>query len=52
MKYTCCYCGYIYTEAAGDPEQGVCRNTRWEDVPNLFVCPVCGSKKERFSEEF
>ncbi len=52
MHYTCPYCGYVYTEAAGVPEQGVLVNTRWEDVPNLFVCPICGSEKDTFSEEF
>ena len=52
MKYVCSFCGYVYAEEAGVYEQGVLANTHWDDVPNGFVCPICGSEKELFSEEF
>ena len=48
MKYEC-VCGYVYDEAAGDPENGVKAGTKWEDVPEDFACPLCGAGKEAFS---
>ncbi len=50
MKYVC-PCGYIYDEALGDPDNGIAPGTKWEDVPDDFLCPVCGLGKEFFEEE-
>ncbi|MFA7661721.1 MAG: rubredoxin [Anaerovoracaceae bacterium] len=50
-KYVCNLCGYVYDEAAGDPDNGVAAGTKWEDVPEDWVCPLCGAPKEEFSEE-
>ena len=41
-KYVCDVCGYVYDEAAGDPDNGIAPGTRWEDLPEDFVCPLCG----------
>ena len=49
-KYVCDVCGYIYDEAAGDPDNGIEPGTAWEDVPEDFVCPLCGVGKDQFSE--
>ena len=49
-KYVCTVCGYIYDEAAGDPDIGVEPGTKWEDVPEDWVCPVCGVGKDQFEE--
>ena len=49
-KYVCDVCGYIYDEAAGDPDNGIEVGTKWEDVPEDFVCPLCGVGKDQFSE--
>ena len=49
-KYVCTVCGYIYDEAAGDPDKGVEPGTKWEDVPEDWVCPVCGVGKDQFEE--
>ena len=49
-KYVCTVCGYIYDEAAGDPDNGVEPRTKWEDVPEDWVCPVCGVGKDQFEE--
>jgi len=49
MKYEC-FCGYIYDEAAGDPDNGYAPGTKWADLPDDFVCPVCGAGKDAFSE--
>ncbi len=51
MKYICNICGYIYDEAAGDPDNGIVAGTKWEDVPDDFVCPVCGVDKTNFSAQ-
>ena len=39
MKYVCEVCGYVYDEAAGDPDNGIAPGTKWEDLPEDFVCP-------------
>ncbi len=49
-KYVCTVCGYIYDEAAGDPDNGVEPGTKWEHVPEDWVCPVCGVGKDQFEE--
>ncbi len=49
-KYVCDVCGYIYDEAVGDPDNGIEPGTAWEDVPEDFVCPLCGVGKDQFSE--
>ena len=41
-KYVCDVCGYIYDEEIGDPDNGVEAGTKWEDVPEDFLCPLCG----------
>ncbi|PCC98844.1 rubredoxin [Halopseudomonas pelagia] len=48
--YLCPECGYEYSEAAGDAHMGFAPGTRWEQVPEGFVCPDCAiSYKEDFS---
>ena len=42
--------GYIYDEEIGDPDNGIEPGTKWEDVPDDFVCPLCGVGKDQFSE--
>mgnify|MGYP003235616392 CR=1 FL=1 len=39
-KYVCDVCGYVYDEAAGDPDNGIAPGTRWEDLPEDFLCPL------------
>ena len=50
-KYICDVCGYVYDEVAGDPDNGIAAGTKWEDVPEDFVCPLCGVGKDSFSKE-
>ncbi len=47
-KMRCTLCGYEYDPAAGDPDNGVEPGTAWEDVPEDWVCPICGAGKEEF----
>ena len=41
-KWQCVVCGLIYDEAEGWPEDGIEPGTKWEDVPEDWVCPDCG----------
>lgn len=50
-KYVCLICGYVYDEEAGDPDSGVAPGTVWENVPDDFVCPLCGVGKDQFEEQ-
>ena len=47
-KWTCVVCGYVYDEAVGDPDSGIAPGTKFEDLPDDWVCPVCGVGKEDF----
>lgn len=49
-KYVCDLCGYEYDPEVGDPDNGVKPGTAFEDLPDDWVCPVCGAGKEDFSE--
>jgi rubredoxin len=49
-KYLCTACGYVYDPEAGDPDAGVAPGTAFEDVPDDWVCPLCGVGKELFEE--
>jgi rubredoxin len=50
-KYECSVCGYVYDPAKGDPDNGVEPGTKFEDVPDDWVCPVCGAGKSEFEKE-
>jgi rubredoxin-NAD+ reductase len=47
-QYLCDVCGYIYDEAKGDPDSGIAPGTLWEDIPDDWVCPDCGTSKASF----
>ena len=51
MKYVCQVCGYVYNEELGEPESGIAAGTKWEDLPEDYVCPLCGVGKDEFAEE-
>ena len=46
--YVCSVCGYVYQEAQGLPSAGIAPGTRWEDLPEDWVCPLCGAGKGAF----
>ena len=50
MQQVCGLCGYEYDEADGSPENGLKPGVAWENVPDDFICPVCGAGKEEFTE--
>jgi len=47
-KYLCVVCGHIYDPAEGDPDGGIAPGTAFEDIPEDWVCPVCGVGKDDF----
>lgn len=47
-KWECIVCGLIYDDAKGWPDDGIAPGTRWEDVPQDWLCPDCGVGKEDF----
>jgi rubredoxin/flavin reductase (DIM6/NTAB) family NADH-FMN oxidoreductase RutF len=49
-KYECTVCGYIYDPELGDPEGGIKPGTPFEDLPDDWVCPVCGADKSQFEK--
>lgn len=50
-KYVCIPCGYVYDPAEGDLDAGIEPGTSFEDLPEDWVCPVCGVGKDMFEEE-
>lgn len=47
-KWMCLNCGYIYDEELGDADEGIAPGTRWDDIPDDWVCPDCGTAKSEF----
>jgi len=47
-KYKCTVCGYVYDPELGDPDGGIKPGTPFEEVPDDWVCPVCGVDKSKF----
>ncbi len=50
-KYECTVCGYVYDPAEGDVENGIAPGTKFEDLPDDWVCPVCGVGKSEFEKK-
>jgi len=48
QKYRCTVCGYIYDPQKGDSDGGIDPGTAFEDIPEDWVCPVCGVGKDKF----
>jgi len=49
-KYKCSVCDYVYDPEMGDPEGGVTPRTPFEELPDDWVCPVCGADKSQFEK--
>lgn len=47
-QYLCRACGWIYDEKFGDPEGGLPAGTRFEDIADDWMCPLCGVTKRDF----
>jgi len=47
-RWVCTICGYVYDPEIGDPDNGIAAGTTWEDVPEDWLCPICGASKDDF----
>ncbi len=47
-RYRCTICGYEYKPETGDPENSIPAGTKFDDLPDHWVCPVCRAGKEVF----
>ena len=50
-KYICTVCQWVYDPEVGDPEQGIEPGVAFENLPDDYVCPLCGVGKEEFEVE-
>ncbi len=48
MQYECQNCGHIYDPEVGDPEGGIEPGTPFSEIPEDWICPVCGAEKSQF----
>jgi rubredoxin len=49
QKYSCNICSYIYDPAIGDPDNNIPPGTTFEQLPESWVCPICGVGKNEFT---
>jgi rubredoxin len=49
-KYVCTICDYVYDPTKGDPDNGIAPGTSFEDLPDDWVCPLCGAPKSEFEK--
>ena len=49
-KYVCELCGYVYDPTVGDPDNGIAPGTEFDELPEDWVCPLCGATKEDFEK--
>jgi flavin reductase (DIM6/NTAB) family NADH-FMN oxidoreductase RutF/rubredoxin len=49
-KYRCTVCGWIYDPEIGDPDGGIAPGTPFDEIPDDWVCPVCGAAKSAFEK--
>ncbi|MFI3249774.1 MAG: rubredoxin [Eubacteriales bacterium] len=47
-KYLCAPCGYEYDPELGDPDNGVAPGTLFKEIPEDWLCPICGLGKDVF----
>ena len=50
-KYVCTVCGYVYDPEVGEPDNNINPGTSFQDIPEDWVCPLCGVGKDQFEEE-
>ncbi len=50
-KWKCNICGWIYDPAQDDQENNASCGAVFEDLPDSWLCPVCGCGKEAFAQE-
>lgn len=48
QRYECVECKYIYNPKFGNEKAGIKPGTAFKDLPEEWVCPVCGEGKDMF----
>jgi rubredoxin len=48
-KWVCLSCEWVYDPATGCPEDGIAPGTAFEDLPDDWTCPECGTPKSNFA---
>lgn len=48
IKYACTACDYVYDPEQGDPDNSIPPGTVFDDLPDDWVCPICGVGKDMF----
>ncbi len=51
QKFECVECKYIYNPKYGNEKAGVKPGTEFDDLPDEWVCPVCGEGKDMFQKQ-
>ena len=46
--WQCDLCAFAYDEAKGLPDEGIAPGTRWEEIPEDWICPDCATSKRDF----
>ncbi len=49
-NYQCTICGYVYQPEKGDPDNAIVPGTPFEELPENWVCPICGAAKDQFEK--
>jgi flavin reductase (DIM6/NTAB) family NADH-FMN oxidoreductase RutF/rubredoxin len=49
-QFACTICEYVYNPSKGDPINGLDAGTSFDDIPDDWVCPICGAGKMLFTE--
>lgn len=49
-KWKCIVCPYVYDPTMGDPDNGIAPGTAFEDLPDDWVCPECGTARGMFQK--
>ncbi|ADO81832.1 rubredoxin [Ilyobacter polytropus] len=49
-KWACVVCGYVYDSVIGDPDAGIEVGTAFEEIPEDWICPLCGVGKDQFEK--
>lgn len=50
-RWVCQPCGWVYDPAEGDPDGDIEPGVAFEDLPEDYVCPICGATKDLFEKE-
>jgi rubredoxin len=47
-KWRCAVCGYVYNSEVGDPDGGIGPGVLFDELPESWGCPDCGTEKDLF----